>query len=134
MDLEAVQANQIVPYGLLSIQANHIVPYGLRSVQANQIVPYGLKSRTSRSYCSIRSQNPYKPIRSFYTDSKTVQANQIARTFNGKNFRKDQGTRIIINRVSDKTRRSFRKESSTRSDGQTLKLKSLTRKSRTLYA
>ena len=42
----------------------------------------------------------YKPIRLL----------QIARTVIGQKFRKDQVTRMITDRTSDETRRSFRKD------------------------
>ena len=110
------------PYNpIISLHTNY------EAVQANHIVPYGLRSRIIQSDSSIRTTKPYKPINLFLTDYKAVQANQIvpyglrirtkpiislqiAWTVTGKKFRKYQVTCMIIDRPSDETKRSFRKD------------------------
>ena len=105
------------------------------AVPANQIVTYGLPSRKSQSYRSLRTTKPYNPIRSFLTDYKALQANQIAPD-------RSDGHRPEVQKISShshdhrshewRNQKKFQKRSShrtipdpTRSDGQTLKLKSL---------
>ena len=76
----------------------------------SNIVPYGIKVRTSQSDRSIRTQVPYKPIRSFHTDSSFVQANQIIPY--GLKFRTSQSDRSIRTQVPYKPIRSFHTDSS----------------------
>ena len=109
---------------------------------SNQIALSGPTSRSVQSQLSLRTYFPYRPIRYIlrtyfpygpiryflrtYLLYRPIRS--LLRTYwSYKPIRS-------LGRLSNRYKRSQSSESSTRSDGQTLKLKSLTRKSRTLYA
>ena len=135
----SVSANQILrmelPMDNLSVSANHILrtdvhtdlPTDHLSVSANQI----LRTDLSTDHLSVSANQILRT--DFPTDHLSVSANQIVRMDLPTDHLPYRPIRSFIG-LSNRYILSQSSESSTRSDGQTLKLKSLTCKSRTLYA